>query len=220
MSNLFKFDKAKSEKQFIIIGTDEAGRGPGAGPVYSAAVCFPTINTKLIKLFEKLNDSKQLNEKIREELFELIKENSIFSIVSSSVEEIENLNILQASLLSMKKACNTVIEQIENNNLIKILVDGNKLIPRTNWNQEFIIKGDSKSASIAAASILAKVSRDKFMKELAKEFPHYGWESNKGYLTKLHLDAIDKFGITKWHRKKFLEKHFEKSKQMSLTLWE
>ncbi len=216
-SSLFDFDKVKTENYSFLIGTDEAGRGPGAGPVFSAAVCFTKMDSNLIELLKKVNDSKKLNEKTREELFEIIKENSIYHIDSASVEEIEKLNILQASLLSMKRSCSCVIEKLNEKN-IKILIDGNKNIPNYKVEQEFVIKGDSKSASIAAASILAKVSRDRFMAELAKEFPQYKWEQNKGYLTKDHLNAIDKYGITKWHREKFLEKHFNRAEQKTLTL--
>ena len=97
-----------------------------------------------------------------------------------------------------------------------VLIDGNKLIPDFKYEQKYVVKGDAKSAAIAAASVLAKVSRDRFMKELDKEFPEYCWAENKGYMTKSHLDAVDKYGLCKWHRKKFFEKHFEKSKQLSL----
>ena len=214
-SDLFKFDKEKIASFNYLIGTDEAGRGPGAGPVYSAAVCFTKIDNELKKQLLKVNDSKQLSEQVREELFDVVKGCSVYSIASSSVEEIEKLNILNASLLSMKRACDDVLAQLKTSNA-KILVDGNKLVPDKSYNQEFVIKGDSKSLSIAAASILAKVSRDRFMNQLAKEFPQYVWEKNKGYLTPDHLAAIDEFGTTKWHRKKFLEKHFEKATQLSL----
>lgn len=217
IENLLEFDNAKLKSGGFIVGTDEAGRGPGAGPVFAAAVSFVDINKSLSKLLEKVNDSKKLSEKVRENLFDIIKENSIWEVSSVSVQDIECLNILQASLLSMKKSCESVILKRNLENPI-VLIDGNKLIPEFQYNQEFIIKGDSKSLSIAAASILAKVARDRFMCELAVEFPQYGWEKNKGYLTKEHLEAIDKFGLTKWHRKKFLEKHFEKSKQISLPL--
>lgn len=217
-NNLFLFDSKKSQDKYIIIGTDEAGRGPGAGPVYSAAVYFPDIDKKLIKLLNKLNDSKQLTEAVREELYEIIIRHCVYSVQSSSVSEIEKMNILQASLLSMKRACEELMNQINNKN-VKVLIDGNKLIPRFNVNQETIIKGDSKSAAIAAASILAKVSRDRFMNKLSESHPEYLWHKNKGYLTKEHLEAIDKYGITIWHRKKFLEKHFEKSEQMTLDLF-
>ena len=211
MNKRFDFDKENQKGFDYLIGTDEAGRGPGAGPVFAAAVYFTSYDERL----EKLNDSKQLSEKVREELFEVIKENSIWAIYQGSVEEIEKLNILKTSLLSMKRACNEVISKLEMGKSI-VLVDGNKLIPDFNNEQRFVIKGDAKSAAIAAASVLAKVSRDRFMKEIDKEFPEYCWAENKGYMTKSHLDAVDKYGLCRWHRKKFFEKHFEKSKQLSL----
>lgn len=211
MNKRFQFDKEKLSDFDFIIGTDEAGRGPGAGPVFAAAVCFISFNEKL----EKLNDSKQLSEKVREELFDVIKENSVFSIYQGTVEEIEKLNILRTSLLTMNRCCSDVISKLKKKNVL-VLVDGNKKIPEFDFSQETIVKGDSKSAAIAAASILAKVSRDRFMKELDKEFPQYYWAENKGYMTKSHLDAVDKFGLCKWHRKKFFVKHFEKAEQMSL----
>lgn len=215
MNNRFKFDKEKIKNFNFLIGTDEAGRGPGAGPVFAAAVCFTNLNKKIITMLDKLNDSKQLSEKTREELFDVIINNSIYSIQQGSVEQIEKLNILKTSLLTMKTACNNIYKQLNSENII-VLVDGNKEIPEFEAVQETIIKGDSKSASIAAASILAKVARDRFMKELDKEFPQYYWAENKGYLTKKHLDAVDKYGLTKWHRKKFFCKHFDKSEQLSL----
>lgn len=215
-NELFSFDKKKAKDFDYLIGTDEAGRGPGAGPVFAAAVCFLNLNNKIIKILDEVNDSKQLTESKREKLFDLICENSMFNIASSSVKEIETINILQASLLAMKRSCDEVIGKLANKDL-KILIDGNKLIPKYNYSQEYIIKGDSKSASIAAASILAKVARDRFMKKLDKEFPNYCWSKNKGYLTPEHLCAIDEFGTTIWHRKKFLEKHFDKCSQMPLS---
>lgn len=211
MNKRFDFDKEKQKSFDYIIGTDEAGRGPGAGPVFAAAVCFISYDEKL----EKLNDSKQLSEKVREELFDVIKDNSIYAICQGSVEEIEKLNILKTSLLSMNRACSDVISRLDNGKY-KVIVDGNKLIPEFKYPQEYVIKGDAKSAAIAAASVLAKVSRDRLMKELDKEFPQYCWAENKGYMTKLHLDAVDKYGLCKWHRKKFFEKHFEKANQLSL----
>ena len=215
MNKRFDFDKEKTKSFDYLIGTDEAGRGPGAGPVFAAAVCFNNYNKSLIKELEYLNDSKRLTEKTREELYEIIIKNSIYSIHQGSIEEIERLNILRTSLLTMKKACNDVISKLKTNNII-VIVDGNKKISDFTYNQEAIIKGDFKSASIAAASILAKVSRDRFMKELDRKYPQYLWAENKGYMTKSHLDAVDKYGLTKWHRRKFFEKHFEKAQQLSL----
>lgn len=211
MNKRFDFDRENQSGFDYLIGTDEAGRGPGAGPVFAAAVYFTSYDERL----EKLNDSKQLSEKVREELFDIIKENSIWAIYQGSVEEIEKLNILKTSLLSMNRACTEVISKLRDGKSI-VLVDGNKLIPNFKYEQKFVIKGDAKSAAIAAASVLAKVSRDRFMKELDKEFPQYCWAENKGYMTKSHLDAVDKYGLCRWHRRKFFEKHFEKSKQLSL----
>lgn len=215
MNKRFEFDKKYKKEYQYIIGTDEAGRGPGAGPVFAAAVCFKSFDNKLIKQLDKLNDSKQLSEKTREKLFEIIINNSVYSIVQGSVQEIEKYNILRTSLNCMKKVCNEVISKLNTDN-VKVLVDGNKLIPTFEYNQQAIVKGDSQSASIAAASILAKVSRDRFMQELDKEFPEYGWRENKGYITSKHLEAVDKYGLTKWHRKKFFEKHFQKAEQLTL----
>ncbi len=215
MNKRFEFDKENQKNYDFLIGTDEAGRGPGAGPVFAAAVCFKSADKELLIKLEKLNDSKQLSEKIREELFDVIIKNSIYSIKQGSVEEIEKNNILRTSLNTMNKACLEVITQLKNENII-VLVDGNKKIINFNYPQQYIVKGDFKSASIAAASILAKVSRDRFMRELDKEFPQYCWAENKGYMTKSHLDAVDKYGLTKWHRKSFFQKHFEKSEQLSL----
>ena len=215
MNKRFDFDKKYLKNYEYVIGTDEAGRGPGAGPVFAAAVCFTNINQNLKKQLENLNDSKQLSEKTREELYDIIIANSVYSVVQGSVEDIEKYNILRTSLNSMQKACQKVITDIKSEKVI-VLVDGNKKIPQFKYNQETIVKGDFKSASIAAASILAKVCRDRFMKELDKEFPQYCWAENKGYMTKAHLEAVDKYGLTKWHRKKFFEKHFEKAQQLSL----
>lgn len=217
--DLFEFDESQKlqntsnlletiTKSFdCIIGCDEAGRGPAAGGVWASAVCFYNKPDK--KLFDKLDDSKKLTAKKREALFDLIKENSYCSIKAVNIETIEQINILNASLLAMKYAIEDVINQIKKiNPKINplVLIDGNKLIKNFDINQKYIIKGDSKSASIAAASILAKVSRDKYMDNIDKEFPFYDWKNNKGYLTKKHIEAIKEFGITKYHRESFLTK--------------
>lgn len=214
-NKLVKFDILEKENFGFLIGTDEAGRGPGAGGVYAAAVCFTDLDKALIKELNTVNDSKQLSETVREELYDVIKQNCIYSIKFGTVEEIEKYNILRTSLATMKKACEDVISQLKSKN-VKVIIDGNKLIPLFNYPQKFIVKGDSHSFSIAAASILAKVERDREMIRLANEFPQYNWDKNKGYLTKEHLEAIDKYGLTKWHRKSFLYKHFEKCEQLSL----
>ncbi len=209
MSELFKFDK----KYGVVIGTDEAGRGPAAGGVFAAAVYFPEVTKGLMKDLEKLNDSKKLSSNTRDMLYDIILNNSVNSIISIGVDEIEKFNILNSSLKAMKLACEDVIKKVQPKDFIT-LVDGNKNIRNYTYPQKFIIKGDGKSASIAAASILAKVTRDRYMKELALEYPQYHWENNAGYLTKEHLSAIDTYGLTKYHRPSFLKKHFEK--QLSL----
>ena len=203
---LFDFDKSYNK---LIIGTDEAGRGPGAGGVFAAAVHFEKVTDSLIADLTILNDSKKLTPKKRDSIFETIKNNTINEIICIEVNEIEKINILNASLKAMNLACTSVISQINDSNTLT-LVDGNKLIKGFSYPQEFVIKGDSKSASVAGASILAKVSRDRYMESLHEEFPMYNWKKNAGYLTKEHLDAIDKYGITKYHRPSFLRKHMEK----------
>lgn len=211
MNTLFEFDKTNG----IVIGTDEAGRGPAAGGVFAACVYFPEVSENLIKDLAKLNDSKKLSAKARESIYDIILNSSIHSIIDIEVDEIEKINILNASLKGMKLACEEVIKKAQLDGFIT-LVDGNKLIKNYTYPQKFIIKGDGKSASIAAASILAKVTRDRYMTKLAEEFPQYGWAKNAGYLTAEHLKAIDTYGLSKYHRPSFLRKHFEKQKQLTL----
>lgn len=211
MNTLFEFDKSNG----IVIGTDEAGRGPAAGGVFAACVYFPEVSENLIKDLAKLNDSKKLSAKARESIYDVILNNSVHSIIDIEVDEIEKINILNASLKGMKLACEEVIQKAQLEKFIT-LVDGNKLIKNYTYPQKFIIKGDGKSASIAAASILAKVTRDSYMAKLAEEFPQYGWNRNAGYLTAEHLKAIDTYGLSKYHRPSFLRKHFEKQKQLTL----
>ena len=204
---LFQFDK---DFNTTIIGTDEAGRGPAAGGVFAAAVCFAKVTDALIKDLAILNDSKKLTAKKRDSIYDVIKNSTLNEIVCVEVDEIEKINILNASLKAMNLACSAIID----NSDVMVLVDGNKLIKNFKYPQQFIIKGDSKSASIAAASVLAKVTRDRYMEKLHEEFPMYNWVKNAGYLTKEHLDAIDKHGLCKYHRPSFLRKHF--AKQLSL----
>ena len=229
IQELFDFDKENAIGCKFIIGTDEAGRGPGAGPVFAAALCFHNgIDDEILEKLQILNDSKQLTENKREELFENIlylqkQGKCLCSIQSGSVEQIEKINILNTSLDCMKRACEDVQNSLAKKNNIT-LVDGNRLIKNFSSKQITIIKGDAKSAAIAAASILAKVSRDRFMDELAKKHPQYNWHKNKGYLSSEHIAAIKEFGPTKWHRKKFLRnilqeespKKPEKEAQLSL----
>ena len=204
--NLFEFDLSFTN---TIIGTDEAGRGPAAGGVFASAVYFPNNDKKLIDKLSILNDSKKLSATKREYLYDFVLNETINSTICVEVEDIEKYNILACSLRAMKLACENIIQNISKNDIL-VLVDGNKLIRDFNFPQQYIIKGDSKSASIAAASILAKVTRDRYMQKLDEEFPQYNWKQNAGYLTKQHLEAIDKYGVTKHHRKSFLKKHFEK----------
>lgn len=217
---LFNYDF--SFKNNLIIGTDEAGRGPAAGGVFASAVFFRDKSEKLIEQLSILNDSKQLSKKKRELLFDIIKENTINSTVCIEVDEIEKINILNASLKAMKLAAENVLEHAaktanEDYGKFLVLVDGNKMIKNfTKCPQKWVVKGDSTSASIAAASILAKVTRDRYMEKLDNEFPEYGWSKNAGYLTKEHLEAIDKYGLCKYHRPSFLKKHFARQEQLSL----
>ena len=176
-----------------LAGVDEVGRGSLIGPVYAAAVIFKgNINKK------KLNDSKKISKKKRELLEKYIKKNSYWSIGSASLKEIERLNILNASLLAMKRAIKKLKIKPK-----KILIDGNKIPKMKNYNLKFVIKGDQKIPEISAASIIAKVSRDRLMKKMSKNNIDYSWDKNAGYGTKDHLSAIKKLGVTKHHRKKF-----------------
>lgn len=219
---LFLFD---IEQKRIVIGTDEAGRGCGAGGVFASAVCFNNRSEELMEELAELNDSKKLSAKKREALFDIIKEKTVNSTICIEVDEIEHINILNASLKAMRMACTDVINQLYPikedretlaKNEIMILVDGNKRIFNFDYSQKYVIKGDATSASIAAASILAKVSRDRYMLKLDEEFPQYKWKDNAGYLTKEHMALIDKYGLCKYHRPSYLEKHFAKQEQLSL----
>jgi ribonuclease HII len=177
----------------IIAGVDEVGRGSLIGPVYAAAVILnKSINKKLLK------DSKKITKTKREFLSKYIKKNSIWATGKASVKEIEKINILNASLLAMKRA----IKKLKKKPSL-VLVDGNKLPEIKNYSLKSIIKGDQKIPSISAASIIAKVTRDKMVTNLGKKFKGYSWDQNYGYGTKQHLKAIKKLGITKQHRKTF-----------------
>ena len=177
----------------IIAGVDEVGRGSLIGPVYAAAVILnKSINKRILK------DSKSLTKSKREILSKYIKKNSIWSIGKASVKEIEKINILNASLLAMKRA----IKKLKKKPSL-VLIDGNKLPNMKNYKLKSIIKGDQKIPSISAASIIAKVTRDKMISDLGKKFKGYNWQKNFGYGTSQHLKAIKILGITKHHRKTF-----------------
>ena len=186
----------------IIAGVDEVGRGSLIGPVYAAAVILnKSVNSKIIK------DSKILTKGKREILFNYIKKNSVWATGKASVKEIDKMNILQASLLAMKRAIKKLKRKPS-----QVLIDGNKIPDLKNYNLKAIVKGDQKIPSISAASIIAKVTRDKFIKTLAKKNKGYNWDKNFGYGTKQHLKAIKKLGVNKHHRKTFspiskLKKH-------------
>ena len=180
----------------LICGVDEAGRGPLAGPVYAAAVILPRG-----LVLEGLDDSKKLTEKKREALFDPIREQAIaYGIASASVEEIETRNILNATFLAMNRA----IEKLSPVPALA-LIDGNRNTGIT-FPSRCVVKGDARCADIAAASVLAKVSRDRFMLEMAKQYPRYRFEQHKGYGTKLHYDMLREYGPSPIHRMSFLKK--------------
>ena len=197
--NMWEIEDALTEKGVgVICGVDEAGRGPLAGPVYAAAVILPPHLE-----IEGLNDSKKLTDKRRRELMPLIMEQAIaYGIGSASEQEIDEINILQATFLAMERA----LAQLEGKAQFA-LIDGNR-------EKDFgipvmtVVKGDSRSANIAAASILAKVSRDDYMDELAKQYPEYGFEVHKGYGTKAHYEALRAHGHCPAHRLSFLKKFY------------
>lgn len=178
----------------IEAGCDEAGRGCLAGSVYAAAVILPEDYQN-----ELLNDSKQLTEKKRYQLREIIERDAVaWAVGIVTPEEIDKINILNASILAMHRALDQLKVRPE-----AIIVDGNRFKPYQKLPHTTIVKGDGKYLSIAAASILAKTYRDDYMNQLAEEYPQYDWRSNKGYPTKKHRDAIKQFGITPYHRKSY-----------------
>lgn len=194
----YSYEISAKEKGFnLVCGVDEAGRGPLAGPVCAAAVILPEGT-----VIEGLNDSKKLSEKKREALFETVKEAAIaWSVAFASVEEIEEHNILNATFIAMNRA----IEGLEINADFA-LIDGNRVPKEIKIPCETVVKGDSLSMSIAAASILAKVTRDRLMLELDEKYPMYEFKKHKGYGTALHMDLIRKYGPSECHRPSFLKK--------------
>ena len=199
--DLFAMERAlHAEGISLVCGVDEAGRGPLAGPVCAAAVILPEDC-----VLPGLDDSKKLNEKKRESLFDSVCEQAVsFGIAFASVEEIEEINILSAALLAMNRA----IEKLDPRPELA-LIDGNTTrsiaLPA-----RAVVGGDGKCACIAAASILAKVTRDRYMKELARQYPQYGFDQHKGYGTKAHYAAVDKYGLCPAHRPSFFKKYYAK----------
>ncbi len=205
MKNEVKIDwlkyenEAKADGFNIVCGIDEAGRGPLAGPVCAAAVILPDGC-----IIDGVNDSKKLTEKKREQLFEVIKETAVaYSIATADEKEIDEINILQATYLAMNRAFNGLKIKPD-----MALVDGNR-DPNLGIPTRTIVKGDANSMSIAAASILAKVTRDRFMLEMDKKYPEYQFAKHKGYGTKLHYEMLDKYGASEIHRMSFLRKYYE-----------
>lgn len=181
----------------VICGVDEAGRGPLAGPVFAAATVL-----NLDDDIEGLDDSKKLSEKKREQLFDIIRERAVcFAVASASVEEIERLNILGATMLAMTRAVDMLPRPAD-----YAIIDGNKVPSNLDGRAVSLVKGDALSMSVAAASVLAKVSRDRYMKKQAEEYPEYNFAKSKGYGTKEHIELIKKYGPCPLHRPSFLKK--------------
>lgn len=197
LNERFEFDKAIRTEHGIICGIDEAGRGPLAGDVYAAAVILGDG-----VFIDGLDDSKKLSEKKRERLFdEIIEKADAYCIATATAAEIDEYNILGATFLAMKRACEGLKIKPE-----YALIDGNRT-PELDIPCEAVVKGDSKSASIAAASILAKVARDRYMKELDEKYPEYQFCKHKGYGTKLHYEMLSQYGMCPEHRRSFFKKH-------------
>ncbi|MBQ9532322.1 MAG: ribonuclease HII [Eubacterium sp.] len=193
-------NEAKNKGYKLVCGVDEAGRGPLAGPVYAAAIILPEGCT-----IEGVNDSKKISEKKREALFDVICDNALaYCIASAGEREIDELNILNATYLAMKRAVEGLSLKAD-----YALIDGNRL-PKLDIDAQCIVKGDAKSESIACASILAKVSRDRYMLEMAEKYPQYQFEKHKGYGTKLHYEMLDEFGPCEIHRQSFLKTWYNK----------
>ena len=203
MASFEPMENALSEQGYsAVCGVDEAGRGPLAGPVYAAAVILRPDSE-----FEGLDDSKKLTEKKREILFDkIIKEAVAYKIVAVDHKTIDELNILNATMLAMKTAVEGLSVPAD-----YALIDGNKT-PQLSISSQYVIGGDAKVKSIAAASILAKVSRDRYMLELSEKYPQYQFEKHKGYGTKLHYQMLDEHGISDIHRMSFLKKYIEARK--------
>lgn len=197
----FSYEQSLLGQYKAIVGIDEVGRGPLAGPVTAAAVVIKNPEPLLM-----VNDSKTLSAKKRDTLYDLIWQNAHVAVAHASVAEIDSLNILQATFVAMCRA----VEKLQ----IKLaeegaslgdyaIIDGNKIPQEMPLPAECVVKGDAKVLSVAAASIIAKVTRDRIMAKLAQEHPHFGWESNAGYGSRIHMDALKEHGPTPWHRHSF-----------------
>lgn len=195
-------NKAYDNGYKTVCGVDEAGRGPLAGPVFAAAVVL-----RKGQIIEGVNDSKKLSEKKREALFDKIKEEALYYCISSSDEKIiDDVNILNATFIAMNNAINGLTVKPD-----YALIDGNKIPKGIDIDCEAVVKGDAKSASVAAASILAKVARDRYMLAMAEKYPQYKFEKHKGYGTKLHYEMLDEYGPSEIHRKSFLKTWYAKN---------
>ena len=195
----FSYEKQQGISD-LIVGLDEAGRGPWCGPVVAACVGWPDLNCPK-ELATLLDDSKKLTPQKRALLFDqIIAATPVWGIGQASAKEIDEINILQASFLAMHRALDEVIQKGFTPQVV--LIDGNRL-PNWEIRKQAIVGGDGKSLSIAAASILAKVTRDRIMTDLAQKYPHYGWEKNAGYGTKAHQEGLAKYGITPEHRRSY-----------------
>lgn len=197
LKHMLEIEESLYEKGYkLVCGVDEAGRGPLCGPVVAAAVIL-----KPRQMIDGVNDSKKISEKKREKLYEDIMANALaVGVGMSDVDVIEEVNILNATKLAMKQAISNLKIQPE-----YVLIDGNQMIDIT-MDAETVVSGDAKSESIAAASIIAKVTRDRMLLEWDKEYPEYGFAKHKGYGTKAHIEAIGKYGLTPLHRKSFCTK--------------
>ena len=193
----FSYETEAHQNGFeVVCGVDEAGRGPLAGPVFAAAVILPEGYSHPV-----LNDSKKLSEKKRDLVFDdIIRDAVSYSVGIATEKEIDEINILNATFLAMKRAVDGLSIKPD-----LAYIDGNQY-PRTGVKEVTIIKGDSKCMSVAAASIIAKVSRDRFMLKIAEEYPEYQFEKHKGYGTKLHYEMIEQYGVSPVHRRSFLKK--------------
>lgn len=210
------FDKEReiaSGGEFLVVGVDEAGRGPLCGPVVAAAVCYKTahyvIPEELERDFALIRDSKKLSEKQREKIYDLIHEHFYVGVGIVHADTIDRINILEATFLAMKSAIASLRPQLAKNNQrvrdedLYLLIDGNQEIPNLSLKQETVVGGDGTVRSIAAASIIAKVTRDRMILEYDREYPQYGLAKHKGYGTKVHMDALRKYGPSPIHRMSF-----------------